>query len=206
MAKFRLRLGELREHLARRQPAEPVLPLPGTRYTPSAVLMPLFLKDGEHHLLFTRRTLEVEYYKGHISFPGGAHDPADATPQLTALRETAEEIGLQAADVEVVGELDSIYSAGGFLIIPFLGVFPHPYPFQPSPAEVAELLEVPLGHLLDRRFSRQEPRPDGQMGYFFDWRGNIIWGSTGRIVHQLLEIITAGDFLERLGEEAPSHP
>jgi 8-oxo-dGTP pyrophosphatase MutT (NUDIX family) len=191
VAQRKLQVERLREFLAHR----PRLSTEGvgtsTIYTPSAVLAPLFFRDGEPHLLFTKRTYEVEHYKGHISFPGGAYHPVeDDSLLLTALRETEEEIGLKPEHVEVLGELDSLISmSGGYFIAPYVGVFPHPYPFQTSTIEVAELIEVPLAHLMDKRFTWQERRPDGRTGYFFNYYGKVIWGATAIIVRQLLDII-----------------
>ena len=60
----------------------------------AAVLVPLLRVDGEWHLLYTRRTDRVESHKGQVSFPGGACDEGETTPEQTALREADEEIGL----------------------------------------------------------------------------------------------------------------
>ena len=69
----------------------------------SAVLVPVFLKGGQYHLLFIQRTGRVREHKGQISFPGGAYEKADKTLLETALREAKEEIGLAPSDVEVLG-------------------------------------------------------------------------------------------------------
>ena len=78
---------------------------PDTRLKCAAVLVPLLRTDGEWHLLFTRRTDRVESHKGQVSFPGGACDEGESTPEQTALREADEEIGLRPADVRVLGRL-----------------------------------------------------------------------------------------------------
>lgn len=198
MAKRKLQVERLRKFLTQRPKPSTEESGSSTTYTPSAVLAPLFFRDGEPHLLFTKRTYEVEHYKGHISFPGGAyHEAEDGSLLLTALRETEEEIGLKPEHVEVLGELDSLISVThGYFIVPFVGVFPHPYPFQTSSIEVAELIEVPLAHLMDKRFTWEERRPDGRMGYFFNYYGKVIWGSTATIVRQLLNIIQEEGILE----------
>jgi len=67
---------------------------------PSAVLLPVFVKEGEYHILFTRRTDKVKVHKGQISFPGGAYEKEDSSLLDTALRESSEEIGLDPGDVE----------------------------------------------------------------------------------------------------------
>src|SRR5687768_14621385 len=69
----------------------------------AAVLVPLVWHDEEWHLLFTRRTDTVESHKGQVSFPGGACDEDETTPEATALREAEEEIGIQPKDVRVLG-------------------------------------------------------------------------------------------------------
>ena len=73
----------------------------------SAVLLPLYYKQGEYYVLFTERTETVKYHKGQISFPGGGYEKDDKTLLDTALRECTEEIGLAADEVEVLGELET---------------------------------------------------------------------------------------------------
>jgi len=157
---------------------------------PAAVLMPLFKKEGECYLLFTERTDKVEHHKRQISFPGGARDPGDRSLQDTALRETEEEIGLASRDVMILGELDSLVTVSNFLVTPFVGVIPYPYPFRINEEEVAELIEVPLGHLLDKSHRRREVRPDGWVTYYYYYRDKVIWGATGWILTQFLNIIS----------------
>ncbi|MBW1839770.1 MAG: CoA pyrophosphatase, partial [Deltaproteobacteria bacterium] len=74
----------------------------------SAVLIPLFIKDGEYHILFIKRSQEVENHKGEISFPGGLCEKSDGGPEETALREAFEETGIRSQDVKVLGTLDDM--------------------------------------------------------------------------------------------------
>ncbi len=92
-----------------------------TRLKCAAVLVPLVWQDDEWHLLFTRRTDKVESHKGQVSFPGGACDEGEATPEQTALRETNEEIGLQAKDIKVLGRLTNLITISYFRVTPALG-------------------------------------------------------------------------------------
>jgi 8-oxo-dGTP pyrophosphatase MutT (NUDIX family) len=72
----------------------------------SAVLIPFFIKDGEYHILFIKRSQEVENHKGEISFPGGLCEKGDEGLEETALRESFEETGIHPQDVSLLGTLD----------------------------------------------------------------------------------------------------
>ncbi len=160
--------------------------------TLACVLVPLFYKEGECHVLLTKRTYTVQTSKGQISFPGGICEPFDKTPLDTALRETAEEIGVPPGEVEVLGELDDAStSTFGFIISPFVGFIPYPYPFRVEVAEIDEMLEVPLSFLLDPKNFRRETWDRGDKKVpveIFDFHGKIIWGLTCRILKDFLPI------------------
>lgn len=158
----------------------------------SAVLLPIYHKKGEYHILFTKRTEKVKDHKGHISFPGGACEKEDGTLADTALRECAEEIGLAAEAVELLGELDDMVTIGsGYIISPFVGAIPWPYPLKAAPFEVEEIIEVPISALLDKDCMRQGTDTLGGeviTTYFYDYQGKVIWGATARILNQFLDI------------------
>jgi len=157
----------------------------------AAVLLPLYCKQGEYYLLFTKRTQKVREHKGQISFPGGGQE-GDETLVSTALRECAEEIGLVAEEVEILGELDDTISVtSNYIISSFVALIPWPYQFKVSEEEIDELIEVPIPALLDRNCQRQESEIiDGEMvtSYFYDYQGRVIWGATARILKQFLDI------------------
>jgi 8-oxo-dGTP pyrophosphatase MutT (NUDIX family) len=158
----------------------------------AAVLVPLFQKDGDCHLLFTKRSEEVKYHKGEISFPGGVVDEGDRELIHTALREAREEIGLKESDVQIIGILDDIVTITEFIVTPIVGLFPYPYPFKVSEVEIAELIEVPLASLLDENsFSEREIFRGGQkeIVYAYQYGKHIIWGATARILKQFLDLI-----------------
>ncbi len=162
------------------------------RLTKAAVLIPLFKKNNEYHILFTRRTEKVRHHKGQISFPGGRQDP-DEDLLTTALREASEEMGIDRKDVKILGELDDFCTlATDFCVTPFVGLIPYPYPFRVNRREIEEVLEVPLLALLDETGFREElherngePFPV----YFYRHNEHTIWGATARILKQLLELI-----------------
>jgi 8-oxo-dGTP pyrophosphatase MutT (NUDIX family) len=162
---------------------------------PAAVLIPLFVREGEYNLLFTRRTETVEHHKGQISFPGGRRDPEDPDLLATALREAEEEMGIQRKDVRIVGELDDICTVTNFCVAPFVGLIPYPYPFQINLHEIEEVLEIPLAILLNKAHFREEIRERNGQSYpafFYQYKHHAIWGATARILKQLLDLLPQG--------------
>jgi len=163
-------------------------------FSHAAVLVPLFQKGKDCHLLFTKRSEGVKYHKGEISFPGGMVDEEDKELINTALREADEEIGLKERDVQIIGVLDDIVTITEFIVTPIVGLFPYPYPFKVSEVEIAELIEVPLASLLEEDcFSEREIFRGGQkeVVYAYQYGKHIIWGATARILKQFLDLITS---------------
>jgi 8-oxo-dGTP pyrophosphatase MutT (NUDIX family) len=161
-------------------------------FSHAAVLVPLFQKDGDCYLLFTKRSEEIKYHKGEISFPGGVVDEEDRELIHTALREAREEIGLKESDVQIIGVLDDIVTITEFIVTPIVGLFPYPYPFKVSEVEIAELIEVPLAPLLKKDcFSEREIFRGGEreIVYAYQYGKHIIWGATARILNQFLDLI-----------------
>ena len=161
---------------------------------PSAVLIPIFIKDGQYCLAMTRRTHRVRVHKGEISFPGGAREKEDKTLLDTALRECTEEIGLAADAVDILGELDdcpTIHS--DYVISPFVGFITRPYPFKLDEWEVAELISIPVPALLESGvFTAESGNVQGnpRESYIYRYNGDVIWGASARILHQFLDIWT----------------
>jgi 8-oxo-dGTP pyrophosphatase MutT (NUDIX family) len=160
----------------------------------AAVLVPLLQRD-DAHIVFAKRTERVAHHRGQISFPGGTLAPADPSLEATALRECEEEIGLPAAAVEVLGALDDTETvATRFVITPFVGLIREPIAFRPDGREIERVIEVPLSALLGRdAFRVEEWVRDGvrRSVYFFEYRGETIWGATARILKQYLDLIAA---------------
>ena len=163
--------------------------------SPAAVLLTLYPKDGEYCILLHKRSEQVEYHKGEISFPGGTQDKEDRDPLDTALRETEEEMGILWADVTILGELDEVATNSGFLIRVYVGTIDYPYPFKPSNLEIAEVLEVPIAVLQDPANRRVESRWDqGQLttSYAYAYNDHLIFGATAKILQQFLELLGTG--------------
>ena len=162
----------------------------------AAVLIPLYQLDDELHVILTKRTTLVRMQQGHVSFPGGGREREDKDLLATALRESSEEIGLDPSQVEIFGRIDDFSTRDGeILIAGFVGLIDplaSPYPWRPAETEVAEILEVPVRHLLDpQNVNFAEPRllngrlwPDD----VFLFRGHRVFGATARALRNLLDI------------------
>lgn len=161
---------------------------------PAAVLVPLLWEGNQWRLLFTRRTEIVNSHKGQVSFPGGAADAGDGSPEATALRESYEEIGLLAENVKVFGRLLSRPTVSNYLITPVVGRVRWPAEFRISPQEVSRLFTIPLDWLADPAHREERPRtlPGGwheKIIYYQPYDDEILWGISARITLDLLNAL-----------------
>jgi 8-oxo-dGTP pyrophosphatase MutT (NUDIX family) len=168
----------------------------------AAVLIPI-LASPVPTLIFTVRTDTLSSHKGQISFPGGSIDPGDASAEAGALRETQEELGLDPSTVRVLGELDSFPTfVSGYVVTPFVGWLETEPTLVPNPAEVAEVLRVPIDELAED--IRREPGFEyGGNNYPTEawvWQGHVIWGVTARIIRQFLERLAEGELAPQPGQ------
>lgn len=159
----------------------------------AGVLIPLYEKNGELHVILTQRTNEVEHHKGQISFPGGTKDNTDTTLIDTALRETEEEIGITKNSVEVLGMLNDFCTPSGFCITPAVG-FIHSLPsFILNMVEVSEVFDVPLSFFLDPRNERVEQREhqgEVRIIYYYNYGRHEVWGATAAILRTFLRSVS----------------
>ena len=167
------------------------LSVPGRRL--AAVLVPLYRHNGDYGVIFTRRSETVPHHRGQMSFPGGGYETRDGTLRQTALRESQEEIGLQAAHERVLGQLDDLLTSNSnYLVRPFVGTIPYPYPFTIDRRETASIVEVPLRFLRQHNPRREERRDfEGRevRSIFFEYQDYVIWGTTGKILKQFLDLL-----------------
>ena len=169
--------------------------------TRSAVLVALFEEAGDVHLILTRRSFDLRQHRGEIALPGGRSEPGES-PIETAIREAHEEVGLDPRAVRAVGWLNPIVTfASGSAIWPVVAVLDGRPSLVANPDEVDRAFTVALGHLLDEdnyaheQWRRATPRPgadaDGYFPiYFYRVPGDLIWGATGRILTELLCLVT----------------
>jgi len=162
-----------------------------TRLKCAAVLIPLVWYDEEWHLLFTRRTDTVESHKGQVSFPGGACDEGETTPEQTALREADEEIGLDPDDVRVLGRLSNLITITYFRVTPVIGVVRWPNVFRVGEHEVARIFTIPLAWLANpsNRWQFEMPGRARSLIAYHPYDGELLWGATARMTVDFLTVL-----------------
>ena len=157
----------------------------------AAVLIPLVWYHEEWHLLFTRRTDTVESHKGQVSFPGGACDEGETTPEQTALREAEEEIGLNPGDVRVLGRLSNLITITYFRVTPVVGVVRWPAVFRVGAHEVARIFTIPLAWLANssNRWQFEMPGRTRSLIAYHPYDGELLWGATARMTVDFLTVL-----------------
>jgi 8-oxo-dGTP pyrophosphatase MutT (NUDIX family) len=158
----------------------------------AAVLLPIFERGGEGHVLYIKRSEQVSH-QGQVAFPGGRVEPTDSDLGATALREAHEEVGIVPETVEMLGFLPSQNTlVSGYFVAPFVGAIPDPRDLSHDPREVAEVFTVPLDALFDPKYrGTYEFRRDRREFKFpaILYAGQTIWGLTYRITLDLIEIL-----------------
>ncbi len=160
---------------------------------PAAVLVPILARPEGPTLLLTRRTDHLHDHAGQISFPGGRIEPNDASPEAAALREAHEEVGLDPSAVDVLGRLDLYRTVTGYAVTPIVGLVSPDARFTPDPFEVADIFEVPLAFILDRRNHQRHFR-DTPIGrryfYVLPYQDRYIWGATAGMLVNFSKVLT----------------
>lgn len=162
-----------------------------TRLKCAAVLIPLLRQADEWQVLFTRRTDLVESHKGQVSFPGGGCEEGERTPEATALREAQEEVGIDPAQVRILGRLADMITITNYRVTPVVGVIGWPAVFRIGEGEVERLFTIPLMWLADTRNRWEFPiagRHGGLIAYH-PYDGELLWGATARIMVDLLTVL-----------------
>ncbi len=166
-----------------------VVPPAGGGRRQSAVLL-LFGPgaDGRTEVLLTERSHSMRSHPGQVSFPGGAHEQGDADLAGTALREAAEEVGLDTDGVDVVSVLPALHiPVSGYDVTPVLAWWREPGPvWVRQPAEVAQVLSVPVDDLLEPAHRHRVRHPSGYVGPAFTVQGVLVWGFTAGLLDKVL--------------------
>lgn len=182
--------------------------LDGVPLRPAAVLIALVDRPEGLNLLLTLRSEALLTHSGQVSFPGGSVDEGDAGVVEAALRETREEIGIEPAAIEILGEMPEYRTGTGYVIAPIVGLVDPALDLSGlkfEPAEVAEVFEVPLRFLMDpanhqrRLFSWRQDEADHQRRFFaMPWRPDpacdqeyFIWGATAAMLRNFYRFLAA---------------
>ena len=174
-------------------------PAPSGPVSPSAVLVPLYERDGQPVLVLTRRASHLRNHPREVAFPGGRREPADADLWATALREASEEIGLPPDRVRLIGRLESLTTVTSRARVhPFVGLIDELPALTPDPAEVESILHVEVSRLLSPEVWREEIWRLGgaeRAMAFFELDGDTVWGMTASVLRRFLTAVTAAGAL-----------
>ncbi len=164
----------------------------------AAAVLIAIVERAQPTVLLTQRTSHLPTHAGQIAFPGGKVDEQDGGARPAALREAHEEVGLEARWVDVIGELPVYTTGSAFLVTPVVALVRPGFTLRPNPAEVADVFEVPLAHLMNpANHQHHEGVREGQrrqwlsMPYQDGDRERFIWGATAGMLRNLYRLLAA---------------
>lgn len=178
----------------------------------SAVLLPLVSIGSELHVLFEKRSANMNSQPAEVCFPGGSRDYEDGSSRNTAVRECCEELGIAPDNIEVIADLDIMVSPLNVIVEPFLAYIKNPDIINPNLDEVEYIFTVPLDYFINNQpqashITMQMDFPDDypfdlipngrdypfKAGvfeqYFYVWDKEVVWGLTARILRHFIELI-----------------
>lgn len=168
-------------------------PAANRKLRPAAVLLAFEETPEGIRLYLTKRSSHLRHHPGQIAFPGGKVEHGDPGTVDAALREAREEIGLDPAQVEVLGTLEPHETVTGFLVTPVIARIRAPFTPIPEPGEVDEVFTVPFDHIAHPENYHIEKRrwAGGWRSYYVAPYGPYyIWGATARILRALSDRLT----------------
>jgi 8-oxo-dGTP pyrophosphatase MutT (NUDIX family) len=167
--------------------------IPGKDARIAAVLILLYPENGTVHTVLIQRHDYVGVHGGQISLPGGKKEPSDENVIQTAIREAQEETGVDPSSIIVIGTLTPLFiPVSNMIVTPVVGWTKNKPVFNHQPEEVAFLIDADVKRLLDPTIVKTKPfeiRGELLDVKYFDYNGNVIWGATAMIIHELLTII-----------------
>jgi len=177
----------------------------------AAVLVPLIWENDQLNLLFEVRSQHLSWQPGEICFPGGGIEAVDSSFLSAAVRETVEELGLRAEQIQVLGSLHEVVSSIGVRLHPFVGYVTDAHLINPNRDEVASVFTVPLEFLLEAQpiigHMERSTRPLADFPFelvpsysdkwkkrknyqvlFYKYNQHVIWGLTAQVLYNFLKI------------------
>ena len=156
----------------------------------AAVLIAIVDCD-DPELVYTLRSNKVGSHGGEVSFPGGMHEKDDASLQITALRESEEEIGLNRKQVQIIGSTDTVVSRYNVSVTPYVGIVPPDIKLNNDSEEIEACFRVPISFLLeDKRHRNDHVKKNGDSFFMpaYKFESFIIWGLTAMMTVDFLNI------------------
>jgi len=160
----------------------------------AAVMILLVKKEEQWNILYTHRTNEVKTHQGEVSFPGGVYENQDRSMLDTALRETKEEIGIDADSIRILGSLSEFNSIHGLKVYPFVGILESTVNFMINKSEVEKIFFIPIDWLKNPKNHYEQPYQVSEniirnVLHFKDFDHEPLWGLTARITLDLLQYL-----------------
>ena len=159
---------------------------------PAGVLIPVRRHDTGLTVLLTKRSADLKHHAGQVSFPGGRMEETDADIEVTALRETREEVGIAEEQVAIIGYLETMPTVTGYAVTPVIGLLDGLLDLEIDRTEVEYTFEVPLSFLLDPANQRLVQREWQGLSFSmveFHFDGQRIWGATAQMLMRFINII-----------------
>lgn len=157
----------------------------------AAVLVPIVWHAAAPSVLLTLRAADLSSHAGQVAFPGGRIEPGE-TAEAAALREAAEEVGLDPRLPVPVGELPMHLTGTGFRVTPVVAFLDPPLTLTPDPSEVAAIFELPLATVLDPAApQRRQAEWRGRLRDYWVWPHpeHLIWGATAAMLVNLAKVL-----------------
>ena len=168
----------------------PYLPADAALATPAAVLVIIHYHKDRPHVFLTKRSSNLKSHTGEISFPGGRYVEGDGTFLKTALRETAEEVGIEFTIDQIVGCLSAVRTmTSNHFIVPFVTIQDILPQYRISSSEVEAVIDAPLIETLESIELDTEHYHLAKDAFKFTYGKNVIWGATARVLKQMHDIL-----------------
>src|ERR671917_734209 len=185
-----LRKNQILSFLSPALVGRPHLPADAALATPAAVLVIIHYHKDRPHIFLTKRSSNLKSHTGEISFPGGRYVESDGTFLATALRETAEEVGIAFSIDQIVGCLNAVRTmTSNHFIVPFVTLQDMLPQYRISASEVEAVIDVPLIETLKSIQVDIEHYYVAKDAFKFTYENNVIWGATARVLKQMHDIL-----------------
>lgn len=159
---------------------------------PAGVLVLFYPFQAGIFLVLIKRSGQVRYHQHQISFPGGQKEEGESIEQA-ALREAREELDINPGQIKLAGRLTPLFiEISNYCLQPVVATAGHRPDFKPNPQEVAEIIELPLSHLLDPLNKKEEwqwLRGRSVLIPYYEFNGYQIWGATAMVLSELIDIL-----------------